>query len=81
MSNVKKSQVFIELDIVNWDNTEFGSTLYEMCETNKEYENDLVEVHQVVFLGKRKSQDHYLIILNITQDINNLGKPVENLYR
>lgn len=52
-----------------------------MCETNKEYENDLVEVHQVVFLGKRKSQDHYLIILNITQDINNLGKPVENLYR
>lgn len=55
MINVK-SQVFIELDIANWDNTEFGSTLYEMCETNKEYENDLVEVHQVVFLGKRKAK-------------------------
>ena len=79
--NLKKSQSYIELTVINWDNTEFGSRLWEMCEAAKEYENDHVEVHQVVNLGKRKGEWHYLIILNISQDLDNLGALVENNYR
>ncbi len=61
--------------------TFFGSTLIEMCEAAREYVNDTVEVHQVVNLGKRKGECHYLIILNISQDLDDLGAPVENNYR
>ncbi len=79
--NLKKKQSYIELKVINWDNTEFGSRLWEMCEAAKEYENDYVEVHQVVNLGKRKGEWYYLIILNITQDLDDLGALVENNYR
>ncbi|PEZ47132.1 hypothetical protein CN367_11515 [Priestia megaterium] len=79
--NFKKSQSYIDLTVRNWDNTEFGSTLREMCEAAREFENDHVEVHQVVNLGKRKGEWHYLIILNITQDLDNLGALVESNYR
>mgnify|MGYP001075110797 CR=1 FL=1 len=78
---LKKSQSYIELTVINWDNTEFGNTLREMCEAAKEYENDNVKVHQVVDLGKRKGEWHYLIILNISQDLDNLGALVESNYR
>lgn len=73
---IKKCQKFVQLDIRNWDNTELVERLYEICETSKEYENDEVEVHQVVDLGKLKNEWRYLIILNISQDLDNLGAPV-----
>ncbi|MCM3256102.1 hypothetical protein [Priestia aryabhattai] len=76
--NLKKSQSYIELTVMNWDKTDFGSTLREMCEAAKEYENDNVKVHQVVDLGKRKGESHYLIILNISRNLDNLGAPVGN---
>ncbi|HES8073994.1 hypothetical protein [Priestia megaterium] len=76
--NLKKSQSYIELTVMNWDKTDFGSTLREMCEAAKEYENDNIKVHQVVDLGKRKGESHYLIILNISQNLDNLGAPVGN---
>lgn len=77
MMNIKRNQVFIQLDVSNWDNTDLGSTLHEMCQFNKEYENDIVEVHQVISLGKIKNEWKYLIILNISKDLDNLGAPVE----
>ncbi|MCP1452334.1 hypothetical protein [Priestia megaterium] len=79
--NLKKSQSYIDLTIRNSDNTEFGSKLWEMCEAAREYKNDQVEVHQVVNLGKRKGEWHYLIILNISQDLDNLGELIESNYR
>ena len=79
--NLKKSQSYIDLTIKNWNNTEFGSKLWEMCEAAREYGNDQVEVHQVVNLGKRKGEWHYLIILNISQDLDNLGELIESNYR
>ncbi|CAH0172558.1 hypothetical protein ACIROD_18240 [Peribacillus sp. NPDC101481] len=75
---IKKCQKFVQLDIRNWDNTELVERLYEICETSKEYENDEVEVHQVVDLGKLKNEWRYLIILNISQDLDNLGAPVDH---
>ncbi|MDM5358798.1 hypothetical protein [Peribacillus sp. ACCC06369] len=75
---IKKSQTFVQLDVRNWDNTELVERLYEICETSKEYENDEVEVHQVVDLGKLKNEWRYLIILNISQDLDNLGAPVDH---
>ncbi|WP_350302590.1 hypothetical protein [Peribacillus frigoritolerans] len=76
--NIKKNQKFVQLDVRNWDNTELVESLYEICETSKEYENDEVEVHQVVDLGKLKNEWRYLIILNISQDLDNLGAPVDH---
>lgn len=52
----KKEPVLYRFDNKNWDNTEFGSKLWEMCEAAREYGNDQVEVHQVVNLGKRKGE-------------------------
>ncbi|MEY9867232.1 hypothetical protein ABIE66_002611 [Peribacillus sp. B2I2] len=75
---IKKNQKFVQLDVRNWDNTELVESLYEICETSKEYENDEVEVHQVVDLGKLKNEWRYLIILNISQDLDNLGAPVDH---
>jgi hypothetical protein len=75
---IKKSQKFVQLDVRNWDNTELVESLSEICGTSKEYENDEVEVHQVVDLGKIKNEWRYLIILNISQDLDNLGAPVEH---
>ena len=76
--NINKQQVFIQLEVSNWDETDLGSTLYEMCQYNKEYENDIVEVHQVVDIGKIKNEWRYLIILNISQDLDNLGSPIDH---
>ncbi|MES1042735.1 hypothetical protein [Peribacillus simplex] len=75
---IKKYQKFVQLDVRNWDNTELVESLYEICETSKEYENDEVEVHQVVDLGKLKNEWRYLIILNISQDLDNPGAPVDH---
>ena len=75
---IKKNQKFVQLDVRNWDNTELVESLSEICGTSKEYENDEVEVHQVVDLGKLKSEWRYLIILNISQDLDNLGAPVDH---
>ncbi len=63
---IKKCQKFVQLDVRNWDNTELVESLYEICETSKEYENDEVEVHQVVDLGKLKNEWRYLsgILMN-----------------
>ncbi|MFE4349959.1 hypothetical protein ACFVSS_24920 [Peribacillus butanolivorans] len=55
-NELKKSQTFVQLDVRNWDNTELVESLYEICETSKAYENDVVEVHQVVDLGKLKNE-------------------------
>ncbi|PEJ37794.1 hypothetical protein CN689_01110 [Peribacillus butanolivorans] len=71
-------KTFVQLDVRNWDNTELVESLYEICETSKEYENDVVEVHQVVDLGKLKNEWRYLIILNISQDLDNLGAQIDH---
>ncbi|NTU22002.1 hypothetical protein HPY28_16880 [Brevibacillus sp. HB1.2] len=78
--NTKKNQVFVELEIANLNNTDLTSTLYEMCYSHKEYENDVIEVHQVVDLGKHKGKSRYLIIINITRDLDNLGEEIDNPY-
>ncbi|MET3320532.1 UNVERIFIED_ORG: hypothetical protein ABIC97_003632 [Peribacillus simplex] len=76
--SIKKRQAFVQLDVRNWGNTELVESLYEICETSKEYENDVVEVHQVVDLGKLKNEWRYLIILNISQDLDNLGAQIDH---
>lgn len=34
--NIKKNQVFVELEVANWDNTDLASTLFEMCYAQKD---------------------------------------------
>lgn len=38
-----------------------------------------IEVHQVVKLGKINKEWRFVIILNITQDLDNLGTLIEGL--
>lgn len=78
--NIKKNQLYVELEIANWDNTDLTSTLDEMCYSHKEYENDVIEVHQIVDLGKHKGKSRYLITINITRDLDNLGEEIDNPY-
>ncbi|MFB7642733.1 hypothetical protein [Peribacillus butanolivorans] len=75
--SIKKSQTFVQLDVRNWDNTEIVESLYEICETIKSMKM-MLEVHQVVDLGKLKNEWRYLIILNISQDLDNLGAQIEH---
>jgi len=51
---LKRNQSYIDFTVRKWCNTEFDSTLWEMCEAAREYINDTIEVHRVVKLGKRK---------------------------
>jgi hypothetical protein len=77
--NLKKSQEYVSLEIKNWDNTNFAATLYEICDSFRTYSNDFIEVHQVVKLGKINKEWRYVIIINITQDLDNLGILIEGL--
>ncbi|NTU33118.1 hypothetical protein HPY27_23435 [Brevibacillus sp. HB1.1] len=78
--DIKKKQVFVQLEIANRDNTDLPSSLVETCYSQREYENDMIEVHQVVDLGNHKGKSRYLIIINITQDLDNLGEEIDNPY-
>ncbi|TRZ39733.1 hypothetical protein CEQ21_01955 [Niallia circulans] len=77
--NLKKIQQYVPVDIRNWEKTDFAQLLYEICDSVKQYTNDVVEVHQVVKLGKVGKDWKFLIIINITQDLDNLGTAVEAL--
>lgn len=76
---IKKTQQYVPLDIRSWDNTNFGQLLYEICDSVKIYTNDIVEVHQVVKLGKFGKDWKFIIIINISQDLDNLGALIEEL--
>jgi hypothetical protein len=75
--NIKKRQEFVPLEIRNWDKTNFAEVLYEICDSLKKYTNDVIEVHQVVKIGKIDNEWKFLIIINISQDYDNLGDLVE----
>mgnify|MGYP001102474433 CR=1 FL=1 len=75
--NIKKRQEFVPLEIRNWDKTNFAEVLYEICDSLKKYTNDVIEVHQVVKIGKIGNEWKFLIIINISQDYDNLGDLVE----
>ncbi|MCE4049286.1 MULTISPECIES: hypothetical protein [Bacillaceae] len=77
--NLKKSQEYVSLEIRDWNNTNFAATLYEICDSHRTYSNDQIEVHQVVKLGKINKEWRFVIILNITQDLDNLGTLIEGL--
>ena len=77
--NINKIQQYVPLDIRNWEKTDFAQLLYEICDSVKQYTNDVVEVHQVVKLGKFGKDYKFVIIINILQDLDNLGPAVEEL--
>jgi len=74
--NITKSQAYIELTIASWENTSLGATLAEIVRRQRQYQNDYVEVHQVVELFKTEDKADFLVILNVIRDVDNPGNPV-----
>ncbi|ANF95386.1 hypothetical protein [Paenibacillus bovis] len=74
--NITKSQAYIELTIASWENTSLGATLAEIVRRQRQYQNDYVEVHQVVELFKTEDKADFLVILNVIRDVDNPGDPV-----
>ncbi|WP_458120340.1 hypothetical protein [Paenibacillus sp. Z6-24] len=74
--NILKSQAYIELSIASWENTSLGATLAEIVRRQRQYQNDYVEVHQVVELFKTEETADFLVILNVIRDMDNPGDPV-----
>jgi len=74
--NITKSQAYIELTIASWENTSLGATVAEIVRRQRQYQNDYVEVHQVVELFKTEDKADFLVILNVIRDVDNPGDPV-----
>jgi hypothetical protein len=74
MKNIQIKQKMFELDIDDKKNTNLASILSEMLLYERDYENDEVLVHQVLNLSRiGEMPTKFLVICNITRDLNNLG--------
>jgi hypothetical protein len=70
--NTKKFQTYVSLSTKDWSAETFVRTLEEIVASAKEYENDYVEIHQV--LEMVVTEVEYVIILNHTRNLDDLGK-------
>ncbi|MDN4620276.1 hypothetical protein QCD85_19330 [Paenibacillus sp. PsM32] len=74
---IQKFQTYIDLTVANWEQTSLANTLQEIVRSQKQYEHDYVEVHQVVKVSKSKQKSNFLIIINITRNTENPGELVD----
>ncbi|GIN89854.1 hypothetical protein [Siminovitchia terrae] len=76
--NIENFQTNVELDVANWDNTNIAETIDEIVHFSRNYENEVVTVHQIVNIGNVTKAGHrFLIILNHTRDLDNLGEELD----
>ena len=72
--NTKKFQTYVALSTKDWSAETFVRTLEEIVSSAKEYENDYIEVHQVLEMVVTEVEVEYVIILNHTRNLDDLGK-------
>ncbi|MBK5457039.1 hypothetical protein JFU08_24415 [Bacillus sp. TH23] len=58
----------------DWSAETLVRTLEEIVASSKEYENDYVEIHQVLETVVTEVEVEYVIILNHTRNLDDLGK-------
>lgn len=75
---IQKFQTYIDLTVANWEQTSVADTLREIVRSQKQYENDYAEVHQVVEVNKTDKESTFLIIINITRNIDDLGEALDS---
>lgn len=72
--NTKKIQTYVALSTKDWSAETLVRTLEEIVASSKEYENDYVEIHQVLETVVTEVEVEYVIILNHTRNLDDLGK-------
>ncbi|MDA1633372.1 hypothetical protein [Bacillus cereus] len=72
--NTKKFQTYVSLSTKDWSAETFVRTLEEIVASAKEYENDYIEIHQVLEMVVTEVEVEYVIILNHTRNLDDLGK-------
>ena len=72
--NIQKFQTYIDLTVANWENTSMADTLREIVRSQKQYENDYAEVHQLIEIFKSDKESDFIIIINISRDLDNPGE-------
>ncbi|HHY20922.1 MAG TPA: hypothetical protein GX525_03365 [Bacilli bacterium] len=76
MKNIQTRQVFRILDIENNGTSMLPQILTETVLYEREYENDDVFIQQIIDVSTGERKNNFLLILNITRDLSNLGEKV-----
>ncbi|MDM5190577.1 hypothetical protein QUF99_25600 [Bacillus sp. DX4.1] len=71
--NIEQHQFEVKLTVTK-KNQSFAKTLKEIAHFSRKYENDHVEVKEIVKSGNVKKKENYLILLAISRDLDNLGE-------
>lgn len=76
--NIHTEQLIVELKYRYWtEDYDLGESITEVRNSQKIYLNDIVEVQQVVDIGKVNEEFHrILIIMKLTRDLDNLGEKI-----
>lgn len=76
--DIQTEQLIVELKIRYWtEDYDLGERITEVRNSQKIYLNDIVEVQQVVDIGKVNEEFHrILILIKLTRDLDNLGEKI-----
>lgn len=76
--NIQKSQLAIEWNVVSWDDEmDIGERVQEIRDSQRYYENDVVEIQQIVDFGRVTERSHrILILMNLIRDLDNPGEKI-----
>ncbi|MFJ8100101.1 hypothetical protein [Lysinibacillus sp. NPDC096212] len=77
--NIQTYQISTDLNIVRWESIDsISEKINEVRNSQKQYTNDVIEIHQVVDFGRitEGSPHKILIIFNCKRDLDNLGEKI-----
>ena len=77
--NIQTYQISTDLNIVHWESIDsISEKIDEVKNSQKQYTNDVIEIHQVVDFGRvtESSPHKILIIFNCKRDLDNLGDKI-----
>ncbi|WP_286925409.1 MULTISPECIES: hypothetical protein [Lysinibacillus] len=74
---IQNYQEAVELNIRHWDHVNIGQKVCEVRDSQRQYENDIVEIQQVVDFGRVTDRSHrILIIINLKRNLDNPGEKI-----
>lgn len=77
--NIQTFQISTDLNIVHWESIDsISEKIREVGNSQKQYTNDVIEIHQVVDFGRvtERSPHIILVIFNCKRDLDNLGDKI-----
>lgn len=76
---IQTYQISTDLNIVRWDSIDsISDKITEVGNSQKQYTNDIIEIHQVVNFGRITEDSPHIIVLifNCKRDLDNLGEKI-----